>query len=59
EFAREIRKKDRNVKIIICSGNSDSISQEDVNSLNLYSIIQKPIEYGEFAQLIHQAIDSI
>ena len=58
ELAREIRKKDKNVKIIICSGNTSSISQEEINSLDLYSIIQKPLEYGELTQQIQQAMHS-
>ncbi|MCK5542510.1 MAG: response regulator [Desulfobacterales bacterium] len=58
EFAKEIRKIDKKVKIIICSGDLSSISDEEFNTLDLYSIIQKPLEYGELAQLIQQAINS-
>ncbi|MCP3901801.1 MAG: response regulator, partial [Desulfobacteraceae bacterium] len=58
EFAKEIRKKDEKVKIIICSGDLSLISKEEFDDLDLYSIIQKPLEYSELAQLIQQAINS-
>jgi PAS domain S-box-containing protein len=58
EFARKVREKDKRVKIIICSGDLSSITREEFNSLDLYSIIQKPLEYGELAHLIQQAINS-
>jgi PAS domain S-box-containing protein len=59
EFARAIREKDQNVKIILCSGNPSSISPEEINGMDLYAIIQKPLEYGELTQHLHRAINSI
>jgi len=56
KFVREIRKKDENVKIILCSGNPGDVSPEELHTLGLDSIMQKPLEYGELAQKIKKAM---
>ena len=58
EFVREVRKKDPAVKIIICSGDISLISPDEYSNLELFAIIQKPLDYDELAKLIWQAIDS-
>jgi len=58
EFIRKIRKKDKNVKIIICSGNPSLITNKEYKDLDLYAIIQKPLDYNELTQIIQQAVDS-
>ena len=57
EFARAIRRKDKNVKIILCSGDPSAISSEEIDDLDLHSIIQKPLEFGELTRQVEQAIN--
>ncbi len=58
ELAGKIRKRDKKVKIIICSGDVSAISSNEYIDLDLYSIMKKPVEYSELAQLIQKAVNS-
>ena len=54
----EIRKIRPDVPVILCSGYSDHVTDEETSNLNINEFLAKPISISEMAVALHQALKS-
>lgn len=59
EVAKELRKNDKHVPIIICSGYSDKEKLLNAIELNLIKYLEKPLSYDKLSQALTGAIKSL
>lgn len=59
EVAKELRKNDKHVPIIICSGYSDKEKLLNAIELNLIKYLEKPLSYDKLSQALIGAIKSL
>ena len=59
KFSQKIREKDKNAKIMICTGDPALISDEAAFETKLFSILKKPLLTDEMAERIHAARNEI
>jgi signal transduction histidine kinase/ligand-binding sensor domain-containing protein/CheY-like chemotaxis protein len=57
QLAEEIKKIKPDIPIIICSGYSASLSEEQINALGISDFIMKPIVKSELAQVVRRVLD--
>jgi DNA-binding NtrC family response regulator len=55
KFSQKIREKNKNTKIIICTGDPGLISAEAIHENNLFSVLKKPLRTDEMAEKIQAA----
>jgi len=58
QLAEEIKKIKTDIPIIICSGYSASLTEEQINALGISAFIMKPIIKSELAQVVRRVLDS-
>jgi signal transduction histidine kinase/ActR/RegA family two-component response regulator/streptogramin lyase len=59
QLAEEIKKIKPNIPIIICSGYSASLSEEQINALGISDFIIKPVIKSELAQVVRKVLDKL
>jgi len=52
EFIQAIRRKDKNIPIILCSGNAEVVDQSVFNKLNVTHFITKPMDLIQLSLLV-------
>ncbi|MFC2141245.1 response regulator [Acidobacteriota bacterium] len=57
QLAEEIKKINPDIPIIICSGYSASLTEEQINALGISDFIMKPIVKSELAQVVRRVLD--
>ena len=55
QFSQKIREKNKTAKIMICTGDPASISDEAASKANLFSVLKKPLRTDEMAEQIQAA----
>lgn len=59
EVAKELRRENKHIPIIICSGYSDKEKLLNAIELNLIKYLEKPLSYDKLAQALTGAIKSL
>jgi PAS domain S-box-containing protein len=58
ELIERVRRRNKDIPVVICSGNNDLLSQERIDRLGISSIYQKPVSFrklvDDVANMIHQ-----
>jgi len=57
ELAKELMKLKPGIPIILCTGFSDKISEQEANSMGLRAFLMKPLEMADLAQTIRNILD--
>ncbi|MCK5100522.1 MAG: PAS domain S-box protein [Desulfobacteraceae bacterium] len=58
EFAEKVKNINKDIAIIICSGDLSSIPEKKAKELKLHAMVQKPFDDDKLAQIIQEAIDN-
>ena len=56
DLAREIRKNNKSLKIIICSGYSDGVDQSEFKELGINRLLSKPISAEELLKIVDKLL---
>lgn len=58
ELIERVRRRNKDIPVVICSGNNDLLSQERIDRLGISNIYQKPVSFrklvDDVANMIHQ-----
>lgn len=58
DLAAELSKVKTNIPIILCTGNSDSVSLEEVREAGIKALLLKPVAKREMAEAIRRVLDA-
>jgi signal transduction histidine kinase/CheY-like chemotaxis protein/streptogramin lyase len=58
QLAREIKKINPDIPVILCSGHSAPLTGEQIKTLGISDFIMKPIVKSELAQVVRRVLDS-
>jgi CheY-like chemotaxis protein len=58
QLAEEIKKIKPDIPIILCSGHSASLTEEQINALGISDFMMKPIVKNKMAQVVRKVLDS-
>ena len=56
ELAKEIRKSNINLDIIICSGYADGIDKSDFANVRISKLVSKPISAEELVEIVNKLL---
>ena len=57
ELTKKVREINADIPIILCSGHSNSLSEEEAEQLDIQKFCHKPLEMSELLQSVRQVLD--